>query len=104
VGKDIAPSPELRKWYGHDPKKWHEFQRRYVHELRGAAAKKTLDELVRRSRRGRITLVYASRAGDISDAAVLTRLLNRRARALTSRRDKPAKPARAVRASRKRTR
>lgn len=99
--KDIAPSPELRKWYGHDPKKWHEFQKRYVHELRGAAATKILDELVRRSKRGRVTLVYASRAGDMSDAAVLTRLLNRRARATMSRRLKPAKPARAVRASRK---
>ena len=98
--KEIAPSRELREWYGHDPAKWHEFQKRYMHELRGAAAKKTLDELVRRAKRGRVTLVYASHAGDISDAAVLTRLLNRRARALTSRRRKPAKPARAVRASR----
>jgi len=98
--KDIAPSPELRKWYGHDPAKWGEFQKRYVHELRGAAARKTLDELVRRARRGRVTLVYASRAADISDAAVLTRLLNRRARALMSRRHKPTSPARAVRASR----
>lgn len=102
--KDIAPSPELRKWYGHDPAKWREFQRRYVAELRGAAARKTLDELVRRARRGRVTLVYASRAGDISDAAVLTRLLNRRARALMSRRHKPTRPARAVRASREKRR
>jgi uncharacterized protein YeaO (DUF488 family) len=102
--KAIAPSPKLRKWYGHDPEKWPEFQKRYVHELSGAAAKKTLDELVRRARRGRVTLVYASRAGDISDAAVLVRLLSRRARALTSRRHKPAKPARAVRASRERAR
>jgi uncharacterized protein YeaO (DUF488 family) len=102
--KDIAPSPKLRKWYGHDPAKWHEFQRRYVHELRGASATKTLDELVRRARRGRVTLVYASRAGDISDAAVLTRLLNRRARALMSRRHKPTRPARAVRAARMKAR
>ena len=98
--KDIAPSPELRKWYGHDPAKWHEFQNRYARELRSAAARKVLDELVRRSRRGRVTLVYASRAGEISDAAMLTRLLNRRARALASRRHRPTKPARAVRASR----
>ena len=102
--KEIAPSPELRKWYGHDPAKWHEFQKRYVQELRGAAAKKTLDELVRRARRGRVTLVYASRAGDISDAAVLTRLLNRRPRALMSRRHAPTKPARAVRPSREKRR
>ena len=102
--KEIAPSPELRKWYGHDPAKWPEFRRRYAQELRGAAARKTLDELVRRASRGRVTLVFAAREGDISDAAVLTRLLNRRARALMSRRHKSRMPARAVRVSRKRTR
>ena len=83
--KDIAPSSELREWYGHDPEKWDEFQKRYVRELRAARAKEVLDDLVRRARRGRVTLVYASRAGDISDAAVLTRLLNRRLR--------PARPS-----------
>jgi len=76
--KDIAPSPALRKWYGHDPDKWHEFQLRYAAELRSAPAMKVLDGLVRRARRGRVTLVYASRAGDLSDAAVLKRILNRR--------------------------
>jgi len=76
--KDIAPSPALRKWYGHDPDKWHEFQLRYAAELRSAPSMKVLDGLVRRARRGRVTLVYASRAGDLSDAAVLKRILNRR--------------------------
>jgi len=76
--KDIAPSAALRKWYGHDPDKWHEFQLRYAAELRSAPAMKVLDGLVRRARRGRVTLVYASRAGDLSDAAVLKRILNRR--------------------------
>ena len=83
--KDIAPSSELREWYGHDPEKWDEFQKRYARELRAARAKEVLDDLVRRAQRGRVTLVYASRAGDISDAAVLTRLLNRRLR--------PARPS-----------
>lgn len=99
--KDIAPSAELREWYGHDPAKWPEFRKRYTQELRGPAAKKVLDDLVRRATRGRVTLVYAARAGEISDAAVLTRLLDRRLNALKIRRPKPAKPARAVRASRK---
>jgi uncharacterized protein YeaO (DUF488 family) len=76
--KDVAPSAELREWYGHDPAKWPEFQKRYARELRGAAAKRVLDDLTRRGKRGRVTLVYAARAGEISDAAVLTRLLNRR--------------------------
>ena len=76
--KDIAPSPALRKWYGHDPDKWHEFQLRYAAELRTASAMKVLDSLVRRAKRGRVTLVYASHAGDLSDAAVLKRILSRR--------------------------
>lgn len=76
--KDIAPSAELRKWYGHDPDKWHEFQTRYAAELRSASAVKVLDSLARRAKRGRVTLVYASRAGDLSDAAVLKRILSRR--------------------------
>jgi uncharacterized protein YeaO (DUF488 family) len=76
--KDIAPSAELRTWYGHDPEKWPEFQRRYQRELAAPAAKAVLDDLVRRARRGRVTLVYASKAAEISDVAVLERLLDRR--------------------------
>jgi uncharacterized protein YeaO (DUF488 family) len=77
--KDIAPSRELRAWYGHDPAKWPEFRRRYTGELRAAAAKIILADLVRRARRGRVTLVYGSRAAEISDVAVLERVLRRRA-------------------------
>lgn len=103
--KDIAPSPELREWYEHDPDKWPEFQKRYLQELRDPAARRILDGLVRRAARGRVTLVYSSRAGDISDAAVLVRLLERRTNALKARRrHKAAKPARAVRTSKKQRR
>lgn len=80
--KDIAPSAGLRKWYGHDPLKWPEFQKRYKAELKASAAAAVLDELSRRGKRGRVTLVYASAAGDISNAAVLEPLLNRRIRAV----------------------
>jgi len=76
--KDIASSAALRQWYAHDPDKWREFQVRYAAELRTASAMKVLDSLVRRAKRGRVTLVYASRAGDLSDAAVLKQILNRR--------------------------
>ena len=76
--KDIAPSAALRKWYAHDPDKWREFQTRYAAELRTESAMKVLDSLVRRAKRGRVTLVYASRAEDLSDAAVLKQILNRR--------------------------
>jgi uncharacterized protein YeaO (DUF488 family) len=83
--KDIAPSTTLRKWFGHDPARWPEFQRRYQQELRAPAAQAVLDDLARRARRGRVTLVYASRAADISDVAVLERLLIRRVKARVSR-------------------
>ena len=80
-GKDIAPSRELREWYGHNPVKWPVFRRRYTRELRTTAAKVVLDDLVRRARRGRVTLVYGSRAAGISNVAVLEQLLRRRVRA-----------------------
>ena len=78
--KDIAPSPELREWYGHDPAKWPEFRKRYTSELRTAAARRILTDLVKRAQRGRVTLVYGSRAAEISDVAVLERVLRRRVR------------------------
>ena len=81
--KDVAPSRELREWYGHDPAKWPEFRSRYQKELRAPAAKAVLDDLVKRARRGRVTLVYASRAADISDVAVLERLIDRRIKRAT---------------------
>jgi uncharacterized protein YeaO (DUF488 family) len=83
--REIAPSRELREWYGHDPARWPEFRRRYQQELRAPAARAVLDDLARRARRGRVTLVYASRAADISDVAVLERLLIRRVKARVSR-------------------
>jgi len=73
--REIAPSTELRKWYAHDPDRWAEFQRRYRAELKHAEAKALLADLRRRARRGRVTLVYSSHAGEISNAAALERLL-----------------------------
>lgn|SRR5665213_2380405 len=76
--KDIAPSAELRKWYEHEPTKWPEFQTRYKQELKSAAAQAVIDDLVRRAKRRRVTLVYASKAAEISDVAVLEKLLRQR--------------------------
>lgn len=84
--KEIAPSRELREWYGHDPDKWPEFQKRFKKELTAAAARAVLDDLVRRGTRGRVTLVYASNAADISNVAVLEPLLTRRVKAAARRR------------------
>jgi len=79
--KEIAPSRELREWYEHDPAKWPEFRERYAKELKAPAAQAVLDALLRRGRRGRVTLVFASHAADISDVAVLSQLLARRLKA-----------------------
>ena len=76
--KAIAPSDALRQWYDHDPAKWKEFKSRYLRELRTPAATAILDDLVRRARRGRVTLVYASHASEISNASVIEHKLQRR--------------------------
>ena len=75
--KEVAPSTELRKWYGHDPAHFDEFTRRYRAELTDpgrAAALAHLRELARRSTT--LTLLSATRNIEISHAAVLTDLLN----------------------------
>jgi uncharacterized protein YeaO (DUF488 family) len=71
--KDIAPSTELRRWFGHDPDRWHEFCRRYaaeVHEHQGL-----LEELQARARKGRITLVFSARDEMHNDAVALRNLI-----------------------------
>ena len=73
--KGIAPSDSLRRWYSHDPQKWDEFQARYERELLAPAAREILESLVERARQGTVALLYASHAGEISNAAVLQRLL-----------------------------
>ena len=57
--KEIAPSPALRKWFGHDPARWKQFERRYWKELE--AKPEAVKELRRQAKRGAITLVYAAR-------------------------------------------
>ena len=78
--KEVAPSRALRQWYGHDPAKWTEFRKRYTNELRDSPAKEALEDLVRRARRGRVTLLYSSRVEDINNATVLEGIINRRLR------------------------
>ena len=75
--RELAPSPELRKWFAHDPGRFEEFRRRYLEEL--AAHGEKLDELRRRARGGTVTLVYAARDTEHNDAVVLAEVLRRRA-------------------------
>ena len=71
--KEIAPSTELRKWFGHDPARWEEFQRRYRSELKDH--RDELDRLRELTREGVVTLVYAARDEAHNDAVVLRDLL-----------------------------
>jgi uncharacterized protein YeaO (DUF488 family) len=72
--KDVAPSTELRKWFGHDPEKWTEFKKRYRVELKNNPA---LSELQTLSRQGDITLVYAAKDQLHNEAVVLKQILDR---------------------------
>jgi len=73
--KDIAPSDELRRWYGHDPAKYDEFRRRYLAELDQPAERAAVDRLRGLAAKGPVTLITASKAVQISEAAVLADLL-----------------------------
>jgi uncharacterized protein YeaO (DUF488 family) len=74
--KDVAPSPQLRRWFGHDPSRWPEFRRRYFEELR--EAEQTCRPLLSRARRGRVTFVYAARDEARNGAIALKQFLDRR--------------------------
>jgi uncharacterized protein YeaO (DUF488 family) len=73
--KDIAPSAELRKWFGHDPERWPEFRQRYTAELRRQTG--AVDELRELSRHGTVTLVFGARDEEHNDAVVLRDILLR---------------------------
>ena len=71
--KDVAPSPELRKWFGHDPARWEEFQERYRQELR--EKNDSVQLLRQKASEGTVTLVYAARDEEHNGALVLSRFL-----------------------------
>lgn len=69
--KAVAPSKALRAWYGHDPEKWPEFQRRYREELGQPPRAEAVERLVRLAGRGNLTLVFGARDEEHSNAAVV---------------------------------
>jgi uncharacterized protein YeaO (DUF488 family) len=75
--RELAPSTQLRKWFGHDPERWTEFQKRYAGELRRADVREQLDELAKLSKRGKVTLVYGARDEEHNQAVVLRDYLKR---------------------------
>lgn len=73
--RELSPSTELRRWFGHDPGRFEEFRCRYVEELRGQRSR--LTELRRRARGATLTLVYAAGDTEHNDAVVLAEVLRR---------------------------
>ncbi|MHB8093476.1 MAG: DUF488 domain-containing protein [Candidatus Aminicenantales bacterium] len=71
--KDVAPSQELRRWYGHEPEKWEVFRRRYLDELRGNP--EAVDRLRRRLKEGPVTFVFAAKDEERNSALVLKKFL-----------------------------
>src|SRR6516162_9971802 len=67
--KEIAPSPELRKWFGHDPARWQQFQKRYWKELEEKT--EAVQMLKQKSREGTVPLVYAARDVEHNGALAL---------------------------------
>ena len=70
-----APSTELRKWYGHDPERYAEFERRYRSELRDSDHAAAFEHLQQLAKSGTLTLLTAAKRSDISEAQVLADLL-----------------------------
>src|SRR4051794_3074618 len=73
--KDLAPSDELRRWFGHDPAKWAEFRKRYKVELNAHAD--AIKALAGSARGGRLTLLYAARDENHNNAVVLGEVLKK---------------------------
>jgi uncharacterized protein YeaO (DUF488 family) len=73
--RELAPTTELRKWFGHEPARFDEFRQRYREEL--ATHDDKLRELRGRARKGPLTLVYSARDEEHNDAVVLAELLRR---------------------------
>jgi uncharacterized protein YeaO (DUF488 family) len=74
--KDVAPSTELRTWYGHDPVKFDEFRLRYSAELAEPGRREALGRLQALAAAGPLTLLTATKELGLSQAAVLARLLS----------------------------
>jgi uncharacterized protein YeaO (DUF488 family) len=69
--KEIAPSTELRRWFGHDPARWDEFEHRYQAELAEPEHRQLVDELADRATHGPVTLIYGARDTLHNEAVVV---------------------------------
>jgi uncharacterized protein YeaO (DUF488 family) len=73
--KDVAPSDDLRRWFGHDPDKWQEFRRRYFAELDGKPT--AWQPILDAARRGNVTLLYSAKDTAHNNAVALRAYLEK---------------------------
>jgi uncharacterized protein YeaO (DUF488 family) len=73
--REISPSNELRKWYGHEPAKWDEFKKRYAQEIEGRGEE--LDLLLKRARGGTVTFLFSSKEEKLNNAQALKEFLEK---------------------------
>jgi uncharacterized protein YeaO (DUF488 family) len=95
--KEVAPSTDLRKWFGHDPEKWPQFRERYFREL--DARPEAWQQILSKARRGLVTLIYSSHDTLHNNAVALQEYLQAKARRPTTS-SRPPSAERTRRASR----
>jgi uncharacterized protein YeaO (DUF488 family) len=76
--RDVAPSDALRRWFGHDPKKWKEFQRRYFAEL--GSKREAWEPILKAARRSDVTLLYSAHDTEHNNAVALRDYLRAKVR------------------------
>ena len=76
--KEVGPSSELRKWFGHDPDKYQEFKEKYKQELATGDQKETLDQMkeIVKENHDHVTLLYAAKEEQYNQAQVLKEILD----------------------------
>ncbi len=74
--KDLSPSDELRKWFGHEPDKFAEFRKRYIKELSTPEKKELLRRVADMAEKADVTLVYSAKDTEHNNAVVLRELVN----------------------------
>ena len=73
--KEIAPSDELRRWFGHDPKRWPEFRRRYLLELKETG--ELVSHLRKEAGKGTVTLLFSAKDEEHNNAVVLREVIEK---------------------------
>jgi uncharacterized protein YeaO (DUF488 family) len=74
--KEVAPSDDLRRWYGHKPERFEEFSSRYRAELKQGERAEALSRIAAEARDGTVTLLTATKEPDLSQAAVLKSVID----------------------------